>query len=155
RRASASTTPKFARRPRPGEQPLTFPDVLQVRPEACTEIGVAQTVLDGGAQISDLAAAVVANAGERQHVHGLVVHEAGNAVGQLDLTACAALSLLELGEDAGRQDVAADDREIRRRILRLRLLNDACDALRATRLLLHGNDSVAASLIRRHRLHAE
>jgi hypothetical protein len=38
-------------------------------------------------------------------------------VGQLDLAAGAALGLLQLVEDLGRQDVAADDRQVRRRVL--------------------------------------
>ena len=40
---------------------LAFPDVLQVRAEAGAELRMTQTVLDGRAQVADLAAAVVAN----------------------------------------------------------------------------------------------
>ncbi len=134
---------------------LTLPDVLQIGAEARAELRMAQTVLDRRAQIADLAAAVVADAGERQHVHRLVRHQGRDTVRQLDLAAGTALRALELREDGRRQDVAADDGEIRRRVGRLRLLDDARDALRAARLLLHGHDAVAAGLIARHRFDAE
>ena len=61
---------------------------------------MAQTVLDRRAQIAELAAAVVADADERQHVHRLVRDQGRDAVRQLNLAARAALRALELAEDA-------------------------------------------------------
>ena len=116
---------------------------------------MAETVLDRRTQVADLAAAVVADARERQHVHRLVGEQARDAVRQLDLAAGAALRSLELAEDGRRQDVTPDDGQVRRRVLRARLLDDPRDALRAVRLGLHGHDAVAAGLVARHGLDAE
>src|SRR5688572_6432982 len=125
----------------------TLPDVLQIRAKARPELRVSQAVLDGGAQITDLATAVVTDARERQHVDWLVREQARDAVGELDLSSCTALRTLELGEDVRRQYVAANDGEIRRRIGGLRFLDDPRDALSTAGFLLDRDNAVTTGLI--------
>src|SRR5438045_8910946 len=48
-------------------------------------------------------------------------------IGQLDLTARSAWRLLELVEDLRREDVAADDRQVRGRLPGLRLFDEPAD----------------------------
>src|SRR5690606_3404471 len=114
-----------------------------------------QRILDGRAQVPDLAAAVIAPAVERPDVDGLVGEQRGNAVRELNLAARAAPGMLELLEDRRRQHVAADDSEIRRRFLRPRLLDDLLDALASGPVRHDSDDAVAAGLIAGHRLDAE
>src|SRR5690606_17158403 len=104
-----------------------FPDRLEVGAEILAELRMPQRILDGGAQIADLAAAVVPGAMERPDVHRLVREQRGDAVGQLNLAARASTGALELVEDGGCQHVTADDGEVRRRLFRPRLLDDLLD----------------------------
>ena len=87
-----------------------------------------ERVFHVGLQIAELAAAVVTLAGELVGVHRLVTHEPRDAVGELDLAARAFANLLEMREQARREQVAAHHREIRGRLRGLRLFHDAIDA---------------------------
>src|SRR5690348_13590148 len=79
-------------------------------------------------QPAELVAAIEAAAGEAQaEERPLAVDQLDEPVGQLDLAAGAAADPLEMAEDLGMQDVAADDAERRGRGLRLRLLDEAAD----------------------------
>ena len=70
-----------------------------------------QRQFDVGLQKAFLAAAVVALAFVAVGEDLLAVQQPGNAVGELDLAADAALLVRDLLEHAGRQDVAAGDAE--------------------------------------------
>ena len=87
-----------------------------------------ERVFDIGLQVSELAATVEALALEPVGVHGFIVHETRDAIGELDLAAGALADALEMVEHARRQQVAADYREVGRRLVRLGLLDDALDA---------------------------
>ena len=63
-------------------------------------------------QIAELAAAVEALAVEPVRVHRFVVHEARDAVGELDLATRALPDALEMREHARREQVAAHHREV-------------------------------------------
>src|SRR3546814_8000576 len=77
--------------------------------------------------IAELGPAVVPHAFEFIGEHGLLVEHQADRVGQLDFATGTALRALQQLEDARCQDVAADDGEIARRILRLRLLDHLLD----------------------------
>src|SRR5690606_31375473 len=133
----------------------TFQDALQIGLEILAELGMTQRILDGCAQIADLAAAVVASPAERPDIDRLVLEQRRDTVGQLDLAAGAAAGALELVEDRRRQDIAADDGEIRRRFLRARLLDDLLDTLAAGCIGRDAYDTVIARLVTWNGLHAE
>ena len=156
RRASASTTRRSAALADHVVTRYRSQTLWRYARKLVAELRMAQTVLDRRAQVADLAAAVVADARERQHVHRLVGEQARDAVRELDLAAGAALRALELREDRRRQDVAADDREVRRRVLPASASRRCASTRCAPRLLgLHGDDAVAAGLLVRHGLDAE
>ena len=71
-----------------------LPDALEIGPEAVAKLGMAQAVLDRRPQVADLAAAVVTNPGERQHVHRLIGEQRRDPVRQLDFPARPALRAL-------------------------------------------------------------
>ena len=61
-----------------------------------------------------------------------LLQQRAQAVGQLDLAGAIALRrFLERREDVGRQDVAADDRQVRRRLVARRLLDQVADPVDA------------------------
>src|SRR4051794_29988796 len=71
-------------------------DVLgQPLPEGRAEIVAGEGQLDGGAQVVELVADVVAALLERVAVHLLGVHQPADAVGELDLAAVARLDVVE------------------------------------------------------------
>ena len=62
------------------------------------------------------------------------------------------------GKDVGRQDVAADDREVRRRLFAARLLDEVVDAVTRRvrdRRLVDRDDAVARDVFHRHALDRE
>src|SRR5260221_3285823 len=99
---------------------------LQVFAELAAEQRVTQGVVDGRLQVAELLAGVIALPFEDVAVEVARAHELAQRVGELDLAAGATLGLLQHGEDARRQDVAADDGVMRRRI-DLRLLHHVAD----------------------------
>src|SRR5690554_5502163 len=121
----------------------TLPHGGEIGPEVLAELRMPKRVLHGRPQISDLAAAVVAGAAEWVDVDGLVLEQLRDTVGELNLAAGAAFRPLELVENSRRQDVTADDGERRRRLLRLRLLNDLLDALTSVGIGRDADDIVA------------
>jgi hypothetical protein len=88
---------------------------------------VLERQLDVGLQEAFLAAAVVAAPLVAVGEHLLVLEQAGDAVGELDLAADAARLGGDLVEHARRQHVAAGDAEARRRDLGRGLLDDPVD----------------------------
>jgi hypothetical protein len=92
----------------------------QVVGELPAQLGVLEGELDRGLEVAELRAAVVPLALERIGKDGLVREQRGDAVGQLDLAARTAPRLLELVVDTRREQVTADNREVRRRVRRLR-----------------------------------
>ena len=85
------------------------------------------------------------------------LQQAAQAVGQLDLAGAIRLlrGLLERGEDVGSENVAADDREVRRRFVTRRFLDQVADAIDAGTDLLRVDDSVRAHVLARHLLDRE
>src|SRR5207248_1323752 len=95
----------------------------QVLGEVVAEHIVLQRVIDGRFQIPELLARVIALPLEDVAVEAAVrPHQAAQRVRELDLAAGAALGGLEDGKDLRREDVAADDGVVGRRI-HLRLLD--------------------------------
>src|SRR5579872_1844358 len=93
-----------------------FPRIfLHLGTQALAQLGPRQTEGDVGAQESGLRTAIVALAFEFDAVEFLRLRQADHRVGELDFTAGAAFLSLQDLEDLRLQDVAAGDREIRRR----------------------------------------
>ena len=84
----------------------------QVAAEGFRELRMRERVFHVGLQVAELAAAVVALARELVGVHRLVSHEPRDAVGELDLAARALAYLLQVREQAWREQVAAHHREV-------------------------------------------
>src|SRR6185369_5514407 len=130
-----------------------FPSKLertQVGAELGAELAVGERELDVGLQESLLAAAVVARALIAVGVHLFAAQQSGDAIGELDLAADAALLPRDLVEDARRQHVAPGDAEPRRRDLGGGLLDDLLDVDEPIARRLAGDDAVAAGMLRRH-----
>src|SRR5215471_4355340 len=89
-------------------------EALQVATELRGEIRALERHLHGRLEPAHRGAGVVAGPLELVAVDGLFLHQRLDGVGQLDLPAGPALGLLELVEDLRRQDIAADDRQVRR-----------------------------------------
>ena len=88
------------------------------------EIGPPQREVDHRLQESELVAGVVADALDLAGVDRPRLQQLAQAVGQLDLARPVALGRRQRGEDVGRQDVAADDRQVGRRLVARRLLDE-------------------------------
>ena len=107
-----------------------------VNPRRCTtsrrnaansgpEVVAVERELDGRLQEVDLLAHVVAAVRADRAVHRLRLHEQRDRVGELELAACTRFDPIERVEDVGREEIAPAHREVRRRVLALRLLDDA------------------------------
>src|SRR6185503_13938582 len=112
---------------RPGLEAQGF----EVGAEFVGQIGASQRELDRGLEKPELVAGVVAPALELDRVHRAAGAQHSQRVGQLDLAAGVRAGAGQKLEDLGRQHVAADDGQIRRRVLRLRLLNEVEDLVHA------------------------
>src|ERR1043166_3615218 len=95
--------------------PALWLDVLEDGPERGRDIGPAQAHLDICLEESHLVAAIVAGAIGLPRVARHAADQPRHGIGELNLAAGAGLLSVELGENVGRQDVAADDAEPRRR----------------------------------------
>ena len=91
-------------------------------------------------------------------VDGTRFEEGAQAVGQLDFSGAVALGCGERRKNVGREHVAADDRQIGRRFLFRRLLDQIADAVDSVAQPAAGIDvdhAVARNLVARHALHSE
>ncbi|MNV60714.1 hypothetical protein D3C71_1531890 [compost metagenome] len=84
-----------------------------------------------------------------------MLHQAGNAVGELDLAAHAAWLVADLVEHAGREDVAACHAHARGGYVGLGLFHDAFNADQRAASGLAGHDAVFVDLVFRHFLHRD
>src|SRR3954454_23318424 len=100
-------------------------ETLQIIPERGTEVGARERDLARSAEPARRRPGVVASPLEFVAEALLLLQERGDPVGPLDLAVGATLGLLELVEDLRRQHVAADDRQVRRRGTRGRLLDES------------------------------
>ena len=125
-------------------------DALQVLREFLPDVFTFQAELNVGLDEIELVPDVVAFAGEAQPVHPAVGEHGDHRVGQLDLTVLARLGLRDVIEDRGVEDIAARDREVGRRFVDLRLLDQLIDFNDAVALALAAGDAVARDLVRFH-----
>ena len=93
------------------------PSDREVRRELVGEVRPAQREVDDGFQEAELVAGVVADAFDLAGVDRPGLQQLAQAVGQLNLAGAIALGRGQRREDVGRQDVAADDRQVRRRFV--------------------------------------
>ena len=91
----------------------------------------AQREFDGRLEEAELVAGVVALAFEAVGVDRAAAQQVLEGVGELDFAARARVDRLQRVEDLGRQDVAADDGQVGRRLGRLGLLDQVADAVDA------------------------
>src|SRR5579859_2737098 len=94
-------------------------------PELGRDVRTGETEGDVRFEEADLVAAIIALALEAQAVERLAAEELDHGVGQLDLAAGTAAGVLQMAEDRRGQHIAADDRQRRRCLGRVRLLDQA------------------------------
>src|SRR5918999_4909902 len=129
--------------------------VMEIARECGANLGMAHAVLHRRLQVAELRAAVEASPGKPHGERALLLEKLRDAVGELDLAARARGHPREQLEDAVGEHVAADHREVRGRVLRRGLLDDAVDTRAVALHLIDGDDAVALRLVARHLLHAE
>ena len=95
----------------------------QVFRERLGEVRPPQREVDHRLQEPELVARVVADAFDLARVDRPRLQQLAQAVGQLNLAGAIARGRRERRKDVGRQDVAADDRQVRRRLVARRLLD--------------------------------
>ena len=95
----------------------------EVGGELVRQIRPAQREVDHRLQEPELVAGVVADAFDLAGVDRPRLQQLAQAVGQLDLAGAIALGRGQRREDVRRQHVAADDRQVRRRLVARRLLD--------------------------------
>src|SRR5258708_4529417 len=103
--------------------------------------------LHGRLQIAELRAAIEAPPRQPYGHRALVLEESGDGIGELDLAARAWRDLGEQIEDARGKDIAPYHRQVRGRVRRLRLLDDAMDAGHVALHAFAGDDAVALRLV--------
>ena len=131
--SSSSTTPESTSTPSRQRFELQRQEKLAARRDRGVEAEAAQVVAEGlrevrpaqreihhGLEEPQLVAGVVAHAVDLAAVDRPLLQQPPQPVGQLDLAGAVLLlrGLLQRREDVGREDVAADDREVRRRLRR-------------------------------------
>src|SRR3984957_17556149 len=129
--------------------------VLQVAAKILAQRRMRQRQFDRRLQVAELAAAVEAPAGETMRIHRLMLEQARDTVGQLDLPAGALADVFELIEDPRRQHVAADHRQRRWGHCGLGLLDDAADAAHGAVAGLDLDDAVFIGIALRYLLDPE
>ena len=82
--------------------------------------------------------------------HALLLEQQRDRVGELELAADAGLDAVEHVEDLGREHVAADHREVRRRLVARRLLDDAAHSTTPSTGSLGLDAAVRRDLVGRH-----
>src|SRR5205823_4064073 len=87
--------------------------------------------------------------------HRVVADRALDGVDQLDLVSGARLPPVELAEDSGQQDVAAEGGQVGRRIAGRGLFDDVDDLVDPTPGATGGDDAVAADLALGHASHGQ
>src|SRR5277367_5420755 len=100
---------------------------LQILPQRAAEIGALQSELDCGFEETQLITRVVALSFEYVAVHFFFLQQSAHTVGELQFAADAGLGFRQGFKNRWSQDVAADHREIRRRLFRFRLLHHVAD----------------------------
>ena len=120
------------------------------------EVVALERQLDGGPQVVELVADVVAALVERVAVDGLVGSSRRPMASVSWISPpCPRLDLVEGVEDLGREDVAAHDRQVRRGLVGLRLLDDVADADEAGSDRLGGDAAVGGDLLARELLQGD
>src|SRR5271154_2445995 len=104
---------------------------------------MAQTEFDRGLQVPKLVTAVVAFSLEFEGEHGFALHQAGNAVGELNLAARALADSGQIIEDRRGQQIAPYHGQSRRGLRRLWLLDNVRHLADTRRdRSLQGHDSI-------------
>src|SRR5680860_448624 len=99
-------------------------EIDEVARESRADVGPIEGELDVRVEEVQLLADVVPTVLEHPAVDALGLEQQADRVGELELAAGARLDAAERFEDLGGEHVPAHDREVRRRVLRLRLLDD-------------------------------
>ena len=81
--------------------------------ERLGELGMAKGEIDDGSEETDLVASVVAHAVDFIREEWPLLSQSTQRVRELDFTAAVAGRFRQRREDVGREDIAADDREVR------------------------------------------
>ena len=106
----------------------------------------AQGEFDGGFEEAEFVAGIVALAVEFEGINRTAAEQVAQGVGQLDLSARSSFDALDGFEDIGRQNVAADDGEIRGRVGGVGLFDEIPDAIDLISLLPFCGETGSASM---------
>src|SRR5215467_7156953 len=131
---------------RPTRRSALERQALQVRAKGVREIRTRQREVDGGLEEAELLPRVVAPALELHGVDGAPAAQRAQAVGELDLAARVGKCFREDGEEVRGEYVAADDREVRGRVLRIWLLHEIDHLEDVAPETARHDDAVAADL---------
>ena len=122
---------------------------MQVRAEVVAELRVAQRVVDRCFQVTQFLAGIVTAAVENVSIEIALPHQLAKRIGELNLAARSAFGLREDRKNLRRQNVATDDRVLRRRF-DFRFLDHVAHAEAPVREHVACHDSVSRSLIGRN-----
>src|SRR5213592_5136136 len=136
-------------------RPRLEPEGLEVGPKGVAQVGPRERKLDGRLEEAELVARVEALALERDRVHRTAGAQRPEGVGQLDLAARVRRRVDEDAEDVRRQHVASDDREVGRRLVRPRLLDEVEDLVHVGGDLARGDHAVLRQALPRDALDGE
>src|SRR4051794_4989749 len=115
-----------------------------------TKVRTLQSERDVGLKEADAVTAIVSGALKAQAMEWLCADQTRHAVCKLNFIASAALLTVEMGEQLGLKNIAADDRQSRRRYFRLRLFDQTLDRCQPAIVGLDIQDAVAVGLLTRH-----
>src|SRR5438094_743519 len=136
-------------------RPRLEPEGLEVGPKGVAQVGPRERKLDGRLEEAELVARVEALALERDRVHRTAGAQPPEGVGELDLAARVRRRVDEDAEDVRRQHVASDDREVGRRLVRPRLLDEVEDLVHVGGDLARGDHAVLRQALPRDALDGE
>src|SRR5699024_9230919 len=100
---------------------------FQIGTEFITNFIVLQGHFYIGLEMADLAAAIVAHAGELVRQYRLLTNQRFNGIGELDFAAGPRRRVIEQTEHARRENIAADHSQVRRCLCGFRFLHDAAN----------------------------
>src|SRR5450759_3418113 len=106
-------------------------ETVEITGKRAADLPVPHSIGDGGFEVTQLAAAVVARAFKFVGENCFVAQQRSDAIGELNLLAHACLDFLQMVEDSRRQDIPAHHAQRRRRHLGFRFLDDSGKLMQA------------------------
>src|SRR2546422_10539659 len=128
---------------------------FEVGAKGVCQVGPGERELDGRLEEAELVARVEALAVERDRVHRAAGAQRPQRVGELDFAPRVRLRVGKDAKEVRRQHVASDDREVGRRLVRPRLLDEVEDLVHGGGDLTRGDHAVLRQALPRDALDGE